>query len=164
EIWNTCRNKNEETIRGKSIEIKQVVPNNRFVTACDAAKLEYVFNSLLANAIRNTNPGGQIVIEFSRGRQREITVKITDYGGGLPPEQINLIFERYYGRPISASSPTDIGLSGVYDIIGLHGGRLFVNSRAGEGSTFLFTLPAVRQDSEEKGSDDQTLNSGRRRR
>lgn len=164
EIWADSLKAHQSFIADKSIEIKQQVPAETFVTTCDRGKIEFVFNSLLANAIRCTKIGGQIVVEFSRGRQREITIKVSDFGGGLPPDQLNKIFERYYGSSLSSANPTELGLAGVYDVIGLHGGRLFVNSRTGEGSTFLFTLPAVRQDSEEKSSDDQTVNPGRRRR
>jgi signal transduction histidine kinase len=155
---------NSAALSAKSITLRQEVPPDSFTTICDREKLGYVFNSLLAHAIENTAAGGQISIEFSRGRQREISVKICDHGEALPPEQVNRIFERYTGASVSASTPGDVGLAGVYDIIGLHGGRLFVNSRPGEGTTFLFTLPAVGQDSEEKGSDDETFNPGRRRR
>ena len=54
-----------------------------------------------------------------------------------------------------------INLSRVYDIVGMHGGRLFVSSPAGEGSTFLFTLPTVTVGGEDK-SHEQTVNFGRR--
>jgi signal transduction histidine kinase len=164
EVWENSVRFNSDALNAKSINLRQNVPASDFATPCDREKLGYVFNSLLAHAIRNTGAGGEISVDFSRGRQREISVKICDHGEGLSSEQVNRIFEGYFGPSVSASTPGDVGLAGVYDVIGLHGGRLFVNSRAGEGTTFLFTLPAVRQDSEEKGSDDQTFNPGRRRR
>src|SRR5207247_407817 len=67
EIWTECLKRNQAAIAKKSIEIKQSIPDGPYMMICDRAKLEYVFNSLLANAIGNTNPGGQILIEFSRG-------------------------------------------------------------------------------------------------
>jgi len=164
DIWSQALKSQDAVIAEKAIQVMENIPAEPFVTTCDRGKLEYVFNSLLANALRCTDNGGKIVVEFSRGRQREITVKVTDFGGGLPPEQVGKIFERSYGTSFSSANPTETGLAGVYDIVGLHGGRLFVNSRTGEGSTFLFTLPAVRQDSEEKSGDDQAVNPGRRRR
>jgi len=54
-------------------------------------------------------------------------------------------------------------LSGIYDVVGRHGGRVFV-SKAGEGWTFLFTLPAVISDDEENFDNEQAINSGRRQR
>ena len=150
EIWFGCLKAQSDTIAEKAIQLQQQIPHESFITTCDRNKVEFVFSSLLANAIRCSESGGRISVEFSRGRQREITVKFTDFGTGLPPEQINKIFERYYSSAFDSAKPTDQGLAGVYDIIGLHGGRLFVNSRPGEGSTLLFTLPAVRQESMEK--------------
>jgi signal transduction histidine kinase len=163
-IWSESLNSRQAAIAEKSLEIKQQIVADTFVTTCDRDKIRYVFDSLLDNAIQCTNTGGRVSVELTRGRQREVTFKITDAGGGLPPDQLNKVFERSYTSSLSAASPTEQGLAGVYDIIGLHGGRLFVNSKAGEGSTFLFTLPAVRQDSEEKSGDEQAVNPGRRRR
>ncbi len=162
EVWIESLQTHAAIVAEKSIEVKQQIPAESFVTVCDRSKIGFVFTSLLANAIRCTKDGGEVVVEFSRGRNREITVKVSDFGGGIPPDEMNTIFERYYGSPLSSSDPTELGLAGVYDVIGLHGGRLFVNSRPGEGSTFLFTLPAVRQESEEKKSDEQAVHSGRR--
>jgi signal transduction histidine kinase len=150
ELWTACLRSQAAAISEKNITVQQQIPADAFVIPCDRRKIEFVFTSVLANAIRSSELGGRIVVEFSRGRQKEISVKVTDFGGGLPPEQLNKIFERYYGSAFPAANPIDLGLAGVYDIIGLHGGRLFVNSSPAEGSTFLFTLPAVRQESMEK--------------
>ena len=150
EVWLESLKSQADVIAEKRIEVQQQIPHESFVYACDRRKIEFVFSSLLANAIRCSETGGRVSVEFSRGRQREITVKVIDFGTGLPADQITKIFERYYNNSALNSAKPDQGLAGVYDIIGLHGGRLFVNSRPGEGSTFLFTLPAVRQESMEK--------------
>jgi signal transduction histidine kinase len=164
EIWDESVKFHQSQLAERSIEIKQKIASESFVATCDREKIRHVFDTLLNNAILCTPDGGNISVEISRGRQREITFKISDFGGGLPHDQFSKIFERYYGASLTAANPKELGLAGVYDIIGLHGGRLFVNSRTGEGSTFLFTLPAIRQNSEEKSGNDQTVNPGRRRR
>jgi|SRR5579884_425216 len=150
QIWQNCLKDQATAIAEKSIRLEQQIPSEAFLTTCDYDKMEYVFSSLLANAIKATEAGGRILVEFSHGRQQEVTVKVTDFGAGLPPEEVNKIFERYYSAALSTANPAGQGLAGIYDIIGLHGGRLFVNSRPGAGSTFLFTLPAVRPESMEK--------------
>jgi signal transduction histidine kinase len=164
ELWNDCVKARQTDLNQRSIQITQKSPPDKSVSVCDRQKIRHVFDTLLNNAIQFTSDGGQIAVEISRGRQGEITFKISDFGGGLPQEQFSKIFERYYGASLAAPNPTELGLAGVYDIIGLHGGRLFVSSRTGEGSTFLFTLPAIRQNSEERSSHDQAVNPGRRRR
>ena len=163
DILALCLKSHEESIREKSIDCKQQIGTGSFLTICDRYKIEFVIKILLENAIRSTDEKGTILVELYRGRQKEITVKITDSGGGIPPEELNKTFERYYGSLLPVKNPTELGVAGVHDIIGLHGGRLFVSNRS-EGSTYLFTLPAVRQNVEEKSSDEQTINSGRRRR
>jgi signal transduction histidine kinase len=163
ELWNDSVKARQTDLTQRSIEIRQKSTPDKFAAVCDQQKIRHVFDTLLNNAIQCTSDGGHIAVEISRGRQGEITFKISDFGGGLPQEQFGKIFERYYGASLTAPNPTELGLAGVYDIIGLHGGRLFVNSRTGEGSTFLFTLPAIRQ-SEEKSGNDQAVNPGRRRR
>jgi len=128
EIWSESVKSNGAAISEKSIQLRQQIPADAFVMICDREKLEHVFNSLLANSIRCSNIEGQISAEFSRGRHGEITFKLTDSGGGVPAEHLNKIFERHYGSSAAATNPAELGLAGVYDIIGLHGGRLFVNS------------------------------------
>jgi signal transduction histidine kinase len=120
----------------------------------DREKFVYVFTQLLVAAVQFTDAQGQISAEFSHGRNREITVKVSGNGTGIPPETLNKIFDRSFNAipaaPKSLSDAGEISLSGVYDVVGMHGGRMFVNSAAGKGSTFLFTLPAVKFDGEEK--------------
>jgi signal transduction histidine kinase len=164
ELWSDCVQARQGDLTQRSIEIRQKSTADKFAAICDRQKIRHVFDTLLNNAIQCTSDGAHIAVEISRGRQGEITFKISDFGGGLPQEQFSKIFERYYGASLAAPNPTELGLAGVYDIIGLHGGRLFVNSRTGEGSTFLFTLPAIRHNSEEKSGNDQAVNPGRRRR
>jgi signal transduction histidine kinase len=164
EIWADCLKSHENDIREKSIRIRQQIPVGSFTIVCDRAKLSYVLKSLVANAIHCSDSGGEVSIEFARGRHREITVKVSDSSREMSAESVNKIFERNYTSSFPATNPTELGMAGVYDIIGLHGGRLFVSSRAGEGSTYLFTLPAVGPETEESSSDEQTVNTGRRRR
>jgi signal transduction histidine kinase len=164
EVWKDCLNSHEADIREKSIRIQQQIPVGSFTIMCDRQKLSFVLKSLLATAIQCSDAGGEVSVEFTRGRHREITVKISDSSKALSSESVNKIFERYNGSSLPATNPTELGMAGVYDIIGMHGGRLFVNNRAGEGSTYLVTLPAVGQETEESSSDKQAVNTGRRRR
>jgi signal transduction histidine kinase len=96
-----------------------------------------------------------------------VTVKITEKGQPFPAEKLSGVFDRSFNAIAKpAAQNMDAGatsLSGVYDIVGMHGGRVFVNSSAGQGATFLFTLPAVSMGNEEN-SHEQAINSGRRRR
>jgi signal transduction histidine kinase len=153
EVWSDCVSASQPELKEKSVTLTQLVPNDSFVITGDRKKFSYAFLQLIAAAVRFTCHKGHISAEFSRGRNGEITVKIAEDGPGIPPQALRRIFDSSYtGTAPRSSPPPDsvVSLSGVYDVVGLHGGRMFANSPAGKGSTFLFTLPAVRLDGEEK--------------
>jgi signal transduction histidine kinase len=95
----------------------------------------------------------------------DVTVKVSGTGQSIPPEKLSTIFERSFNAIAKpAAQNTDAGatsLSGVYDVVGMHGGRVFVSNTTGQGASFLFTLPAIIISGEEK-SHEQAINSGRR--
>lgn len=109
----------------------------------DPQKVERVLTNLIGNAIRHTPPGGQVTIDVQRldGRVR---VSVSDTGEGITPEDLPHVFERFYRGEKSRSRSTGgagLGLAIAKGIVEAHGGSIEVTSRAGEGSTFTFTLP-----------------------
>jgi hypothetical protein len=151
----------------RSLKLSEQIPDEPFIMMGDREKLAYVFNELISVAVKFSDPATTITAEFSHGREKEITVKISEKGPGIPPEMLNKIFERSFttfAKPVAQITDAGaISLSGVYDVVGMHGGRVFVNSTAGQGAMYLFTLPAVTVGVEEN-SHEQAVNSGRRRR
>ncbi len=149
----------------KTLSVVEVIPDESFAIMGDAEKLTYVFNELIAIAAKLSNVSGIITVEFSHGREMDVTVKVSGTGQSIPPEKLSTIFERSFNAIAKpAAQNTDAGatsLSGVYDVVGMHGGRVFVSNTAGQGASFLFTLPAVIIGGEEK-SHEQAINSGRR--
>jgi signal transduction histidine kinase len=166
-VWAESVNSVGQNLAGKSLQLTEQIPDEPFIVVGDREKLAYVFIELLTAAARFSDPSGTIATEFSHGRDRGVTVKITEKGSTIPGDALNKIFERSFNtitKPVSQLSEADnVNLSGVYDVVGMHGGRVFVNSTAGQGATFLFTLPAVSMGGEEN-SHEQAVNSGRRRR
>jgi signal transduction histidine kinase len=166
-VWTESVNSIRQNFAAKSLQLTAHIPDEAFIVVGDREKLAYVFVELLTAAASFSDPSGMIVTEFSHGRDREVTVRINEKGATIPGDALNKIFERSFNaitKPVSQPSETDnVNLSGVYDVVGMHGGRLFVNSTAGQGATFLFTLPAVSMGGEEN-SHEQAVNSGRRRR
>jgi two-component system phosphate regulon sensor histidine kinase PhoR len=107
----------------------------------DAQRLEQVVVNLIHNAVKFTRPGGEIVLSAEAGID-EIRFAVRDTGVGIPAEDIPRIFERFYRVDKSrAGSGTGLGLSIAKHIIDAHKGRIWVESREGEGSTFYFTIP-----------------------
>jgi two-component system phosphate regulon sensor histidine kinase PhoR len=126
----------------------------------DANKCTQVFENLLGNALKYTPAGSRVditarVCDGGDGREggvgrdggsgREVEVCVRDDGPGIPEADLPHIFERFYrvdkGRSRDTGG-TGLGLSIVKHIVQLHGGRVRVESGAGRGAAFYFTLPA----------------------
>jgi two-component system OmpR family sensor kinase len=168
DVWTESVNSTRQKLADKSLELTAEIPNEPFVVVGDRDKLAYVFTELIAVAAAFSDVSATISAEFSHGRDRDVTVRITETGASIPPDTLTRIFERSFNsvtKPVAQQADLETSsLSGVYDVIGMHGGRVFVkSSTAGQGATFLFTLPAITLGGEEN-SHEQAVNSGRRRR
>ena len=109
----------------------------------DADKLTQVFANLISNAIKYSPEGGEVMVRIS-AEPATAVVSVTDSGLGIPTEDLERIFERY-ARIESANTRyiagTGLGLPIVKQIVEMHGGKVTVESEAGAGSTFSFTIP-----------------------
>jgi signal transduction histidine kinase len=159
DVWKDCLK------AAKPLKITEQIPNETFTVVGDRRKVARIFEHLLESAKKLATADSKIVVQFSRGRDREITVKLSDTGAVVPQELLTRIFDRSFSSVPMPLAPEpdggELGLSDIYDIVGMHGGRFFVNSKTGQGVTFLFTLPAVESGGEEKLSHEQAINSGR---
>lgn len=114
----------------------------------DREKLTQVFGNLLDNALKYTPPGSQITLD-ARGlvATGEVECVVGDNGPGIPAADLPHIFERFYrvekGRA-RESGGTGLGLSIVKHVVQLHGGRVTVESAAGQGTRFAVRLPRAR--------------------
>jgi K+-sensing histidine kinase KdpD len=117
------------------------------IVEVDQRWLKQVFRNILENAIRYSPEGGLIVI---RGeiRPRDVVISIADEGIGISPENLIPIFEKYF-RVTSASdyhaSGIGLGLPVARAIVEAHGGRIWIESKLGEGTTVFFSLPKAGQ-------------------
>jgi signal transduction histidine kinase len=105
---------------------------------------QVVFN-LLSNAVKFTPPDGRVDVS-AHLRNGVVEVAVADTGPGIAPEDHELIFEEFLQAHGTAEiQGTGLGLSLSRRLIELHGGRLWVESVPGAGSTFRFTLPVERR-------------------
>ncbi len=112
----------------------------------DIALVERVLSNLIDNAIRFTPDGGIVRVE-SRGVNGEVVVEVADTGAGIPAEDLPHVFDRFYKVDKSRTRSrggAGLGLAIANKIVGLHGGRLKVESAEGKGTTFGFSLRAWR--------------------
>jgi two-component system, OmpR family, sensor kinase len=107
----------------------------------DAKLLFQVFSNLLSNAVKYSPAGGAIEIEAGVVGD-VVVVAVVDHGIGIPAADLNRLFERYHrGSNVSGIVGTGVGLYLVKMALDLHGGRIDVQSKEGEGSRFTVTLP-----------------------
>jgi signal transduction histidine kinase len=109
----------------------------------DKGRLEQVFINLLSNAIKYSPDASTVEIEASTFAEI-VTIRVCDHGIGIPQEQREKIFERFYRvADLSQRAVPGLGM-GLYivaEIVKQHGGTITVESEGGKGSTFQVTLP-----------------------
>jgi signal transduction histidine kinase len=107
--------------------------------AADAGRVMQVFSNLIGNAIKFTPSGGRIVIRAeSVGGQTRFSV--ADTGPGIPASQLPHIFGRFWQADVNDRRGIGLGLAIAKGIVEAHGGRIWVESEVGRGTTFYFTL------------------------
>jgi len=109
------------------------------IISADTIMINRVITNLLDNALKYTNSGGRISVNLE-DREKDVLVQITDTGIGIPEEHLPHVFDAFY-RINEDSKGTGLGLSIVKKIVEAHRGKIWVESKLGEGSTFSFTLP-----------------------
>jgi two-component system, OmpR family, phosphate regulon sensor histidine kinase PhoR len=117
----------------------------------DQERIEQVITNLLHNAVKFTPIGGEIRISAhedtrSAVHASEVVVKVQDNGIGIPRQDLPRVFERFYKSDRARTrgrGGTGLGLAIARHIVEAHGGRIWVQSKEGRGSTFFFTLPTV---------------------
>ena len=106
-------------------------------------RLRQVISNLVNNAIKYTPVGGHITVQATQSDDH-ITVSVTDDGFGIPLEDQPYVFDKFFrvDAPETLDVPgTGLGLSIVKSVVEKHGGRVWVESTPGEGSTFTVLLP-----------------------
>jgi len=106
-------------------------------------RLRQMFDNLIGNAIKYTPEDKKICIELQR-EDSQIIFKVADQGQGIPQDDLPHIFEKFYraSNISSSASGTGLGLAIVKTIVESHNGRIWAESKVGEGSTFFVVLPS----------------------
>lgn len=113
--------------------------------AADAGRLEQIVANLLSNALRYTEPAGNVEL-FVRPQGGEALLEVADTGIGIAPDDLRHIYTRFWRGDRSrsrATGGTGIGLAIVHELVRAHDGRIDVDSTPGHGTRFRVTLPAI---------------------
>jgi len=133
-----------DSVRQKSITICKELPRNMLIFA-DKAMISTILRNLISNAIKFTHPQGQIVISAELKKDKVI-IAIQDNGVGIKNERIEKLFrieETQSTVGTKNEKGTGLGLILCKEFIEKHGGKIWVESEVGKGSTFYFTIPKV---------------------
>jgi len=108
----------------------------------DSGMTERVLANLMENAVKYNREGGAVSVEYEV-RNGELEVKVSDQGEGISPRDLPYIFERFYkaDKARVKGSGMGLGLAIVKSLVEAQGGKVRVESKVGEGTTFFFTLP-----------------------
>src|SRR5262249_29780612 len=126
----------------RGIELTTIVDERLGQIQGDERKIRQVLLNLLSNAIKFTPESGRISVE-AKPVNGSIEVSVSDTGVGIAPEDQEAVFEefRQVGTADKKVEGTGLGLALSRKFIELHGGKIWVKSQIGEGSTFTFTVP-----------------------
>jgi signal transduction histidine kinase len=132
--------------------------------------MQQVLDNLLNNAMKFTPDGGIVRVtaalqekDEGRGQDRWVEVRVSDTGTGIPAGEVEQIFTKFYQSPLHLNHQergTGLGLAIARHIVAAHGGRLWVESQLGRGSTFILLLPAPGYEPEKSGHGHVTMTAG----
>jgi signal transduction histidine kinase len=130
----------ETELSKKKITLKKKVASTAGLVWADRDKISEVIINLLTNAIKYTPKQGHIAVTLE-GDRENIRFEISDTGPGIPRKYLGRIFDKFERVTAEKEEGTGLGLPIARDIIALHKGKIWVESKAGKGSRFIFTLP-----------------------
>jgi signal transduction histidine kinase len=137
----------EVIAREKNITLSTDIAEGLPEIEADGKRIEQVVANLLDNALNHTPSSGRVMVAVSADKG-DVLVSVSDTGEGIPAEHLPYIFERFYKVDDARSRKTGgagLGLAIAKQMVELHGGKIWVESEAGKGSRFSFTLPGNRQ-------------------
>lgn len=138
----------------KQVTIREQIEANLPPVLADAERLQTILSNLLDNAYQYNTPGGEILVRVQR-LDSEIQIDVKDSGVGIHPNDQPRVFERFFRGEnplVLGVAGTGLGLSIVKNLVEMHHGRIWLESKGipGEGSTFSFTLPIYRSEADQK--------------
>ncbi len=133
----------EPLIAEKALVLREALPDYLPHANVDARRIVQVIENLVSNAVKHTASGGEIHVGAT-SVDREVHVAIRDTGSGIPAESLPHLFDRFWQARDARRGGAGLGLAIAKGIVEAHGGRLWVESEVGRGSTFAFSLPVGR--------------------
>jgi K+-sensing histidine kinase KdpD len=134
-----------EAAAHKKIHLSSDIAADTPLVFCDGGRIAEVLSNLVGNALKFTPDGGSVVVSVQRSREsaHDVCFSVRDTGVGIPSNAIPHLFDRFWQKSEDSVRGTGLGLFISKGLVDAHHGRIWATSRPGEGSEFLFVLPAV---------------------
>jgi two-component system sensor histidine kinase KdpD len=141
EVIGAALNRMEDRLLGR--DVRTDIPSDLPLVPLDAALIEQVLINLLENATKYS-PAGTPIDVAARAGGDAVEIEIADRGPGVPAQDVNRIFEKFYRAREGEGGGVGLGLTICRGIVHAHGGRIWVENVPGGGASFRFTLPLER--------------------
>ncbi len=135
----------------KDLKLINAIPNNLPPAYADENRLQQILTNLIGNAIKFTEAGTITISAQANTENNNLTIIVSDTGIGIASDKLESIFgafEQAEGSTSRDYGGTGLGLAVTKKLVGLHGGKIWVESKLGEGSRFIFTLPIAEEEVE----------------
>lgn len=129
-----------------SFEMAPEIPD---IIQGDGDKVEQILANLVSNALKYSPAGGNVMVSAKMMAPDTVEFAVSDQGMGIPPEHLSKMGERFHrvdNRDTRTIGGTGIGLFLVKHLVEIHGGKMWIDSEVGKGSTFHFSLPTTQPD------------------
>jgi signal transduction histidine kinase len=134
----------QASAKEKNIALESLLPEELPLVTIDSDKINQVLTNLVGNALKFTPTQGKIMIKVFRA-ENFLRVEVRDTGVGIPKQDLEKVFDKFYqvdrNKSFTSVKGTGLGLPISKGIVERHGGKIWAESEAGEGSRFIFTLP-----------------------
>lgn len=143
EVFIRVQQRVEKLAKDKDVRITLDIPDKAVMVTLDPHRLGQILINLIDNAIRYSPKGEEVTIKLVE-EQNQIVAEVSDRGQGIPPEEHDLIWDKFYKVDKSRSRTiggTGLGLAIAKNLIELHNGSISVVSVPGNGTTFRFAIP-----------------------
>jgi signal transduction histidine kinase len=142
QVASNCLEAQETLASSASVALRLDVPENLPEIWADRDRLLQVFENLIGNAVKFTPPGGLVTVAAAP-QDGDVQFSVADTGEGIAPDDLPHVFDRFWQARKAERRGAGLGLPIVKGIVEAHGGRIWVESTPGRGSTFFFTIPAA---------------------
>jgi signal transduction histidine kinase len=135
--------------REKGIHLETEIPHTMPAVPGDEQQLSWVVTNLVSNALRYTPADGTVTVH-SDLLEDSVRISVKDSGRGIPPDAVEVIFDKFVQIKQSTDATpgsVGLGLAIAKEVVEAHGGRIWVESSMGQGSTFFFTIPRSERNS-----------------